>query len=94
MADFCRSCGEYMFGPDMNDDLAGLCPPGYVVPVICEDCGYIWVDHDGHCQNHSENQHRAMRGQPIRSEDWTGRQPGQLGLWAWCAILLWYFLGP
>lgn len=51
MADFCRACSIEMWGYDTRD-LAGLGPElpsgaGYV--VICEDCGFILVDHQGNC---------------------------------------------
>ena len=51
MADFCYQCTEEFFGdaPDKND-MAGLCKDDEVAHVLCEDCGYIWVDHEGYCQ--------------------------------------------
>jgi len=47
MADFCKECSDKLFGPDTPNDLEGLCEPGEMVSVLCEGCGYIWVDHTG-----------------------------------------------
>lgn len=47
MADFCKECSDEMFGPDVPNDFEGLCEPGEMVSVLCEGCGYIWVDHTG-----------------------------------------------
>lgn len=49
MADFCKACAIDNFGDDTGD-LKGLCNPGFFVQVICEGCGYIYVDHEGVCQ--------------------------------------------
>jgi hypothetical protein len=46
MADFCRDCSIEMFGKDYRE-LADLCKPGHMVQVICEGCGFIWVDENG-----------------------------------------------
>jgi len=54
MAEFCRSCCFEMFGKDTKD-LAGLCDEGTMVWVLCETCGYIWVDENGN-RIESENE--------------------------------------
>ena len=51
MADFCKECSIEMWGSDTGD-LAGLITKeevdqGMGVPVICEGCGVILVDHEG-----------------------------------------------
>ena len=46
MGDFCKDCSIEMFGKDFQE-LANLCQAGYVVQVLCENCGYIWVDESG-----------------------------------------------
>lgn len=49
MASFCRECSLYFFGEDYRD-LADLGPPpeeGYGYSALCEDCGFILVDHNG-----------------------------------------------
>lgn len=51
MADFCKDCSEELFGRDC-EDLKGLITEdqwkeGYAAPVICEGCGYTYVDHEG-----------------------------------------------
>lgn len=49
MADFCNKCthditnGEYS-----TSDFDGLCKPDEKSLVLCEGCGYIYVDHLGH----------------------------------------------
>ena len=51
MADFCKACSIETFGKDY-DDLVGLISAeevseGYRSPVICEGCGFIYVDDKG-----------------------------------------------
>lgn len=58
MADFCKDCSIENFGEDIGD-LAGLInltedqlleEPDvnkWVVSVLCEGCGYIYVNNDG-----------------------------------------------
>ena len=46
MADFCKECSIRILGRDYRD-LAGLCKPGEVAYDICEDCGFIAIDHTG-----------------------------------------------
>lgn len=48
MASFCRQCSEKTFHqPD--PDMIGLCNEGFVIAVLCEECGPIEVDHTGKC---------------------------------------------
>jgi hypothetical protein len=46
MADFCQECAIEMFGKDTGD-MAGLCGDGEMAQVLCETCGYIWVNKNG-----------------------------------------------
>lgn len=46
MADFCKECSERLFDKDFGD-MANLCGDGEMVGVLCEGCGYIWVDKNG-----------------------------------------------
>lgn len=51
MADFCKVCSIEHFGQDFRE-LAGLSTPEDTASerycyVICEGCGFVWVDHDG-----------------------------------------------
>jgi hypothetical protein len=53
MADFCAQCSIDMFGKDYGD-LRGITTSedveaGLYAVVICEGCGHIQVDVDGHC---------------------------------------------
>lgn len=56
MADFCKQCSEIMFGKDFGD-LKGLTPPELMVEVLCEGCGYTFVDSDGRCIKTEEHGH-------------------------------------
>tara|TARA_Y100001963_G_scaffold118777_1_gene165541 strand:- start:132 stop:314 length:183 start_codon:yes stop_codon:yes gene_type:complete len=52
MADFCLDCTHEMFGDEFPSDFKGLLSQeefeeGYLLPVLCEGCGYIWVDPQG-----------------------------------------------
>jgi len=51
MADYCKTCSEFIFGEDYHD-LAGLIKPsevekGWGQPALCECCGPIIVNHEG-----------------------------------------------
>ena len=46
MADFCQECAIGVLGEDTKD-MAGICGEGQMVRVLCEHCGYIWVDNNG-----------------------------------------------
>ena len=47
MAAFCKQCTKRILGVETDNDLAGLCEPGSVRYVLCEGCGYIYVDFEG-----------------------------------------------
>lgn len=52
MANFCYDCSIDMFGDEVTNDFAGLVDKdlvkkGYALPVLCEGCGDIMVDHLG-----------------------------------------------
>ena len=56
MADFCYQCSLVIFGQDFGD-LRGLTPiadwrQGKGALVLCEGCGVIQVDPNGHCVSH------------------------------------------
>ena len=51
MADFCKQCSIMMFGED-GQDLADISTEeetkaGLYARVLCEGCGFIFVDHTG-----------------------------------------------
>jgi hypothetical protein len=48
MADFCKQCSIENFDSDMGD-LKGLCQEDYIVEVLCEGCGPVYVNHEGKC---------------------------------------------
>lgn len=58
MADFCLQCANEMFGcanAPVKSDFYGLLSKedentGHSLPVLCEGCGYIYVDHLGRRQ--------------------------------------------
>lgn len=58
MSDYCRDCWEELFGDGYENDLKGLCEPGEKIGVLCEGCGFIYVDHNGNRveQNDSNTQ--------------------------------------
>jgi len=47
MSDYCKDCWEELFGDGYENDLKGLCEPGEKIGVLCEGCGFIYVDHNG-----------------------------------------------
>ncbi len=55
MADFCLQCANDLFGSEdapVKSDFYGLLSEedfykGYLLPVLCEGCGYIYVDSQG-----------------------------------------------
>mgnify|MGYP000791625299 FL=1 len=53
MAEFCKTCSEEMFGK-AGKDFAGLVSEhefkeqGLAASVLCEGCGFIYVDNTGH----------------------------------------------
>jgi hypothetical protein len=46
MVDFCKDCSIEMWGKDTGD-FADIAKPGENAFVLCEGCGYIWVDSEG-----------------------------------------------
>ena len=46
MAEFCQECSIRVWGNDFGD-FAGICKEGIMVWVLCEGCGYIWIDENG-----------------------------------------------
>lgn len=48
MADFCKQCSIDHFGKDFGE-LKGLVKPGFLIPAICEGCGFINVNSEGEC---------------------------------------------
>ena len=54
MADFCYQCTEKLFGKEFapGNDFHSMITKsevdkGFLLPVLCEGCGYIMVDHEG-----------------------------------------------
>jgi len=47
MAEFCKSCALDTWGESVPSDFAGLCGLGEQTSVLCEGCGWIWVDSKG-----------------------------------------------
>lgn len=64
MADFCRQCSIEIFGSDFKE-LAGLCKEDEVAGVICEGCGYTYVDHNGCCVDACEGSYHRKPGDPL-----------------------------
>lgn len=63
MADFCLQCANEMFGTEddpVKSDFHKLLSEaehkeGYALPVLCEGCGPIYVDHLGRRVDDSKN---------------------------------------
>lgn len=53
MADFCKACSIEHFGKDYGDHAKISTPEDTAANrfagVICEGCGFIYVDHEGNC---------------------------------------------
>jgi hypothetical protein len=52
MAEFCTECAKELFGKDIDSDFKGILPKeefkkGQILSVLCEGCGYIYVNHLG-----------------------------------------------
>ena len=47
MADFCWDCVKSLGVHPEKNDLRDLCDKGDVAQVLCEGCGFIYVDHLG-----------------------------------------------
>jgi hypothetical protein len=56
VADFCAQTSKELFGEDFKD-LAGLCPKGQWIDVLCEECGSSTVDHLGVCKGGESCEH-------------------------------------
>jgi hypothetical protein len=46
MSSFCTECSEKLFGRDFGD-FSGIAEEGQIAHVLCEGCGFIWVDPTG-----------------------------------------------
>jgi len=46
MADFCKECSIRVLGEDFGD-LAGIADKNEIVWVLCEGCGFIYIDSEG-----------------------------------------------
>jgi len=54
MADYCKQCSEFYWGPQFENDAKGLSTPEDTEKMIfaaflCEGCGETLVDHNGAC---------------------------------------------
>lgn len=52
MAEFCTECAKELFGEEIESDFKGILPKeefekGQILSVLCEGCGYIYVNHLG-----------------------------------------------
>ena len=52
MAEFCTECAKELFGEEIESDFKGILPKeefekGQISSVLCEGCGYIYVNHLG-----------------------------------------------
>jgi hypothetical protein len=54
MAEFCQQCAKDL---DFEPDFVGLCKEGFMVAVLCEDCGPTYVDHTGKCIGECDKKH-------------------------------------
>jgi hypothetical protein len=76
MASFCAQCSIDVYGKDYGD-YRGLITAeqfaeGWVVSVICEDCGHCVVDHEGRCVGGCMKGHglaAAARRKPLALAD-------------------------
>lgn len=55
MAEFCEQCAKDL-GFECGD-FRGICDSGMKIDVLCEDCGPIYVDHDGFCVSDCDKHH-------------------------------------
>lgn len=59
MSDYCFQCTEKYLGmPGDKNDLSGISTPqdtanDMFASVICEGCGFVFVDHEGRCVSES-----------------------------------------
>jgi hypothetical protein len=54
VADFCKKCSIQIFGEDYGD-MKGLCKEDECAAVLCEGCGFIYVDCNGEKIDIGEN---------------------------------------
>lgn len=74
MADFCSQCAIEIFGED-NRQLAGIANKGFVVAVLCEECGIIYVDHEGRCMTNCNKKHYDQRAFEDVKQNCTNENP-------------------
>ena len=48
MADFCKQCSIDVFNKDF-EDMKNLCKPEEMASVLCEGCGFCYVNSQGEC---------------------------------------------
>lgn len=56
MADFCKQCSTEILCEDFRD-MAGIAKNGEIAFVICEGCGFTWVNEDGECVGNCDRKH-------------------------------------
>lgn len=66
MSSFCKQCSLDVFGEDFGD-MANISTQsdtkaGLYASVLCEDCGYIQVDHEGNCVTHDKKPQHGYTG--------------------------------
>jgi hypothetical protein len=70
MSSFCKQCSIDVFGEDFGDmaDLSTAedTAKGLYAFALCEDCGYIQVDHTGSCVSHG---HKPQHGYTATGEN-------------------------
>lgn len=64
MAEFCVECAKEMWGKEIDSDFNGILSEnefkkGQLLSVLCEGCGYIYVNHLG--QKIDEEDFRSTR---------------------------------
>lgn len=91
MSEFCAQCTQAMFGDSIvqfpgaeHGDYAGMCAPDEIVLVMCEGCGFTYVDGEGRCigtcwgNYHTREAHFRV---PIERHLPAGRGADTLALW-------------
>lgn len=64
MADFCRQCAKDVDPLWPGDDFARLVMAGRSISVLCEGCGWTWVDKDGNCIGPCHNPSHKRKEEP------------------------------
>lgn len=59
MAEFCKQCTKALFHEEVND-FEGLCEKDEMVEVLCEGCGYTYVDWKGRCVGKCKGHFKAV----------------------------------